>query len=353
MASTTTITTTASLNCTATNESLTEFKLFPKLPIAIRHRIYSYIDTPYTETHIHAICGFPKHVLDKVSPPEKQTIEPSPPSQLQWPNADHAWPEKTPVAYFTWHLQGGRFFSTTAPKIHSLLYTCKESRGYITEKHNLVHAFGTLINLDRDIVFLDASTTIHYAEVNNPGIEAFAELLRHPELIKKIKRLAFHVQVRDYLWLNKCAEKIKGLLISLEELYLVWADDGRHQEVQKKVPKLTGNNLFFLDVSQEGFENEFCFVKEVQNEMKKEMEQRWVNAIPDHRVLKNKSKLPAFRHVFAKEAVLGFDHGVVSYREFVDSQSAKPTVSARASSTANSLRRKAIKNAASLQGYEY
>jgi hypothetical protein len=52
-------------------------------------------------------------------------------------------------------------------------------------------------------------------------IEAFAELLRHPELIKKVKRLAFHVQIHDYLWLTKCAEKIKGQLTALEDLYLV------------------------------------------------------------------------------------------------------------------------------------
>jgi hypothetical protein len=150
-----------------------------------------------------------------------ESIEPSPPSQLQWPNADYKWPEETAIAYFTWNLQGGRFLSTTAPRIPPLLHTCKESRQYFIEKHNLVHAFGTLFNLDRDILFLDASTAIHYAEVYNPGVEAFAELLRHPELIGKIKRIAFHAAVHDYLWLAKYAEKMKGLLTSLEEIYLV------------------------------------------------------------------------------------------------------------------------------------
>jgi hypothetical protein len=120
-----------------------------------------------------------------------------------------------------WNLQGGRFLSTTAPRIPPLLHVCHESRQFFIEKHNLVHAFGTLFNLDRDILFLDASTAIHYAEVHNPGVEAFAELLRHPELIKKIKRIAFHAAVHDYLWLAKYAEKMKGLLTSLEELYLV------------------------------------------------------------------------------------------------------------------------------------
>jgi hypothetical protein len=150
-----------------------------------------------------------------------ESIEPSPPSQLQWPNADYEWPDETPIAYFIWNLQGGQFLSTTAPRIPPLLHACQESRHFFIEKYNLVHAFGTLFNLDRDILFLDASTAIHYAEVHNPGIEAFAELLRHPELIKKIKRIAFHAAVHDYLWLAKYAEKMKGLLTSLEELYLV------------------------------------------------------------------------------------------------------------------------------------
>jgi len=209
----------------ATTEILKEFMLFPKLPIELRHRIFSYIKTPYAETHVHAIRGFPANVLqDKASTrnPPKKPVEPALPSQLQWPNADYVWPKKkTPIAYLTWHLKGGRFLSTTAPAIHPLLQTCHESRKFFIDKFDLVPAFGTLFNLNRDILFLDASTAIHYAEVNNPGIEAFAELLRHPDLIKKIKRLAFHVQIQDYLWLGKCAEKIKGQLASLEELYLV------------------------------------------------------------------------------------------------------------------------------------
>ncbi|PMD32505.1 hypothetical protein L207DRAFT_572245 [Hyaloscypha variabilis F] len=350
MASTTAITTTASLKSHEINEPLTEFALFRKLPIAIRCRVYGYIDTPYAEAHVHAIRGFPTKVL-KDKAPNSQPIEPSPPSQLQWPNAEHVFPEQTPITYFTWNLQGGRFFSTTAPKVHPLLHTCKESRKYFTQKHNLVHAFGTLINLDRDIIFLDASTAIHHAEVNNPGIEAFAELLRHPELIKKIKHLAFHAEVRDYLWLGKCAEKMKGLLTDLEEVYLVWADDGRHTEVQKKISKISGNSLFFIDVSQEGFEHEFQFNKEMQNEMKAAMEQRWTIAAPDHKV--SKTKIPTFKHVFAKEPVFGLDHGVVSYREFVLAQPPKPAVFVRASSTASSLHRKAIKNSVSLHGYKY
>jgi hypothetical protein len=40
-------------------------------------------------------------------------------------------------------------------------------------------------------------------------------------MIKKIKRIAFHAQIYDYLWLTKCAEKIKGQLATLEEMYLV------------------------------------------------------------------------------------------------------------------------------------
>jgi hypothetical protein len=132
------------------------------------------------------------------------------------------------MKYFTKNLKGGHFLSTTAPKVHPLLHTCAESRRLLMKKHGLVHVFGALFNLNRDILFLDASTAIHHAEVNNPGLEAFAELLRHPRLIGKIKRLAFHVKTwypfksrDDYDWITKISERIKGQLMAVRELYFV------------------------------------------------------------------------------------------------------------------------------------
>jgi hypothetical protein len=48
-----------------------EFSLLPKLLIEIRHNFFCYIPrfpTPYPETHVQAIRGFPDHILkDKVS----------------------------------------------------------------------------------------------------------------------------------------------------------------------------------------------------------------------------------------------------------------------------------------------
>jgi hypothetical protein len=45
---------------------MNEFTLFPRLPIAIRHRIFSCVDdNPYYETYIHAIRGFPDHILEE------------------------------------------------------------------------------------------------------------------------------------------------------------------------------------------------------------------------------------------------------------------------------------------------
>lgn len=62
----------AMMTLTTTNKPLTEFTLFPNLPIDLRKRIFGYIDTPYAETHIHAIRGFPEHILkDKARNPEQ------------------------------------------------------------------------------------------------------------------------------------------------------------------------------------------------------------------------------------------------------------------------------------------
>ncbi len=91
------------------------------------------------------------------------------------------------------------------------------------------------------------------------------------------------------------------------------------------------------------------------------VEQRWINAIPDHKPPKNLKrknktklteddvKLPKFRHVFAKNAAFGHDHGVVEYQEWVDSQPVQvvsPSKCKRKSSAGGSLQRVAVKNAA-------
>jgi hypothetical protein len=44
------------------------------------------------------------------------------------------------------------------------------------------------------------------------------------------------------------------------------------------------------------------------------MEQRWIKAIPDQKVPKNKQKMPKFGHLFAKIAVFGHIHRVVPNR---------------------------------------
>jgi hypothetical protein len=89
------------------------------------------------------------------------------------------------------------------------------------------------------------------------------------------------------------------------------------------------------------------------------VEQRWINAIPDHKPPKKKVnrkikwtednvKHPKFRHVFAKNAAFGHDHGVVEYREWVDSQPVQivtPLKRKRKSNAGNSLQRKAVTNA--------
>lgn len=93
------------------------------------------------------------------------------------------------------------------------------------------------------------------------------------------------------------------------------------------------------------------------------MEQRWINSIPDYKPPKKKVKrsnkkikltednvkVPKFRHVFAKNAAFGHDHGVVEYREWVDSQPVQavvPSKRKRKPSAGNNLQRIAVTNAA-------
>jgi hypothetical protein len=124
--------------------------------------------------------------------------------------------------------------------------------------------------------------------------------------------------------------------------------------VQKQVPKLTGQNLFFLDVTQVGFDHEFrtSKLKLYQGDIMKDMEKRWTNALPDREDPNYNGKLPKFRHVFAKNATFGYDHGVVSFGEFVTSQPTQSCVPSKQKSNTNSLHRKAVENAA-LQGDRY
>lgn len=117
-----------------------------------------------------------------------------------------------------------------------------------------------------------------------------------------------------------------------------------------------GNKIFFVDVTQEGFETKFLPAKNVRSEMtKKEMEQRWITATPDHKVSKNKRKTPKFKHVFAKEPVFRIDHGVVSYREFVNAQPSKlpKPLYFRPPRTEHDFRMIAMWNAAAAHGYRY
>jgi hypothetical protein len=51
--------------------------------------------------------------------------------------------------------------------------------------------------------------------------------------------------------------------------------------------------------------------------MRKDMEERWIKAVPDQKSPKKQAKIPKFRHVFAKNSVFGHTHGVTSFRQFM------------------------------------
>ncbi len=145
--------------------------------------------------------------------------------------------------------------------------------------------------------------------------------------------------------------------------------------MQTTIPKLTGQSLFFLDLTQQGFDHEYLSafpaskLKIWQDHMQQDMDvqrimkQRWINTIPDHKPSKKKVKrsnkkikltednikLPKFTHVFAKETAFSHDHGVVEYRKWVESQPVQivtPSTRKRKSSTGNSLQRIAVTNTA-------
>jgi len=64
------------MTTTTTKEPLTEFTVFPNLPIGLRKKIFGFIDTPYLEPHVHAIRGFPENILkDKARNPEQSKLQ--------------------------------------------------------------------------------------------------------------------------------------------------------------------------------------------------------------------------------------------------------------------------------------
>ena len=64
------------MTITTTKEPLTEFTVFPNLPIGLRKKIFGFIDTPYLEPHVHAIRGFPENILkDKARNPEQSKLQ--------------------------------------------------------------------------------------------------------------------------------------------------------------------------------------------------------------------------------------------------------------------------------------
>lgn len=95
--------------------------------------------------------------------------------------------------------------------------------------------------------------------------------------------------------------------------------------------------------------------------MKHDMEQRWIKAVPDHKAPNSQTKVPKFKHVFAKNPAYGCDRGVVSYRDYFTTytmhQSRVRIYRADAGNLQRqafqaNLQRKAVQNAA-LMGYRY
>lgn len=110
------------------------------LPIEVRLLIWEAVDTPYDQSQIHSIRGFPLHVL-KVNHPEVNVLE----RDVTF-TAEREWFQQ---GLSSFHCTFGVIFmSTTAAPIHPVLHACSESRMHIIKKRGLEYAFHTLVLIE-------------------------------------------------------------------------------------------------------------------------------------------------------------------------------------------------------------
>jgi len=259
------------------------FTLFPKLPIELRLKIWSHVETPYHKARIHTISGFTHETL-KTKPEVRYARHLSFDGPLpgivprDWPRVDDVR-----LAFKL------AFLSPHA--IHPVLHTCHESRQAVIKTFGLTFAFGTYVDFEKDVIFFDQSLTIDvFDETWYPGKLALQELLLHTELKGKVKRLALKTESRRR-WIIEAQEIIIEAAEDLEELFVVYVD------LRSIQSRFSSRIVWFMACDQ---------YFNMKDKIWKDIENPYIRKLAEANARRQECgevaiKLPLFRHVVVDE----------------------------------------------------
>ena len=208
------------------------FILFPSLPVELRLKVWSFVETPYDEPRIHSIRGFPYSLLDSKQGATSEILKHDP--DIRHISRWKVEPEE--------HFDRVVFLSPHS--IHPILHVCQESRSYAKRKFDLTFEFETYINFKRDTIFLDRSSGISYEEYRSPGVLSAQELSNRCLAKSKVSSLAIHAFNDAELGVLKhLATMFKSGLPSLEELIVVECDHRLFERDGSIIERTSGNAM--------------------------------------------------------------------------------------------------------------
>jgi hypothetical protein len=189
------------------------FELFPSLPIELRLKIWSLVETPYDEPRVHSIRGFPYALLDSKQVAPGRLLEDNPDVRYisRW--------EGEPEGHFD-HVV---FLSPHG--IHPVLHVCRESRYYTLKTFDFTFEFETYISFSRDTIFLDSLKGITYEEYCDSGMQSVDEMMKRNLAKSKVTSLAINAfEEEERAVFDKVLAMFKAGLPKLKELILVETD---------------------------------------------------------------------------------------------------------------------------------
>ncbi|CZR58846.1 uncharacterized protein PAC_08738 [Phialocephala subalpina] len=264
---------------------LTTFTCFRKLPLELRLIIWENVESPYNHSttwhpQIHSIRGF--------RPSEVQTWHPKTDVSKFSPNyiKPHSLPFSILHVEINLPVGDAIFLSTTAPPLPSILHACSESRRHILKKYKLEYAFGTYVNVEDDIFFLDYSRKLMQVD---RGIESAWAFIQHKALIGRVKKVA--LPVREHFSIGRNVALLKPVLPSLKEVHFMYAHNDWNPRTMNNTyvdTRCTGRRINLLDTSH--------IQKEETPEFVKPWEQQWSDGPAANGVNGQLVPTPTFHH---------------------------------------------------------
>ncbi|KAF8855044.1 hypothetical protein BDZ45DRAFT_746940 [Acephala macrosclerotiorum] len=260
----------------------TIFPYFNKLPLELRLMIWEKVETPYNTERplVHSIRGFRPSTVTS-SHPNADVSQ----SSLNYIKS-HNLPFTILHVELKLPVGDAIFLSTTAPALPSILHACSESRRHILKIHKLEYDFGTYVNAEHDIFFLDYSRQL--MEIDR-GLESAWAFIQHKELIDRVEKIA--LPVREHFSIHRNVALLKPLLPSLKEVHFMYAHNDwnpRTMNNQYVDPRCTGRRINLLDTSH--------IHKEEQPEFVKPWEQQWCDGLAACGVDGQPIPSPTFHH---------------------------------------------------------